>query len=202
MSPDEEPLETVPPLAPETEKRRRRRVIATTAVAALALSGFAIAVWSQPEPDYSGLADDSGIAHGETGHDHDAMLALLREEAAENLEESGQAPPSADEEPTGDSAEKPAGDSAAGSGEGTVSDPSRPAPPPEPDDLLTISGCLKGYGQAGQCVPGSFPDKDGNPIPVTCDALADIFPKGIGAPETDPAGLDSNGDGTACGKGD
>lgn len=95
---------------------------------------------------------------------------------------------------------------------GTTTDPSattapedqpepskQPAPPP-PDDYITTSGCLRGYGEPGQCVPAYYPDTDGNPSPVTCQDLRSTFPKGFKAAEGDPAGLDLNGDGTACGE--
>lgn len=64
---------------------------------------------------------------------------------------------------------------------------------------VTSGGCLIAYGSPGrQCVPARAP---GN-RPLTCDYLIRLFDRGVKSSAGDPAGLDRNGDGIACGPGD
>jgi len=77
-----------------------------------------------------------------------------------------------------------------------------PAKPPKKKEGVSISGCLSSYGEVGQCIPAGWPGKDGTPHPVTCKDVADLFPKGFRASKEDPANLDKNNDGIACGEKD
>lgn len=61
-----------------------------------------------------------------------------------------------------------------------------------------VSGCLKGYGHGGQCLPSRAP---GN-RPVTCAFVRTVMPKGVMVHGPDSLKLDRNGDGMACGAGD
>jgi len=67
------------------------------------------------------------------------------------------------------------------------------------------NGCLKQYGGPGQCLPivslaqQAMPDMD---HPWDCHQVKQLFPKGIKVRTNDTLGLDVNGDGTACGRGD
>jgi hypothetical protein len=82
----------------------------------------------------------------------------------------------------------------------------------------SLGGCLKEYGDAGQCltvVPPSLAEhiqqmKDAGLDPASmphnwsCAEVRVYFPKGITVrqPGVDPQHLDANRDGTACGAGD
>ncbi len=60
------------------------------------------------------------------------------------------------------------------------------------------SGCVTGYGTAGQCVPARAP---GN-RPMTCGYLHTQFEGGVAVTGRDRLGLDTNRDGLACADGD
>lgn len=86
----------------------------------------------------------------------------------------------------------------------TVVDPSQVLP----SNGLT-NGCVAGYGRGAQCLPQTPPSHAGHgvgdmSIYWTCAEARTLLPDGIvvDTPGTDPLGLDSNGDGTACGAGD
>jgi hypothetical protein len=67
------------------------------------------------------------------------------------------------------------------------------------------NGCLKNYGEPGQCLPvvsaaqQSMPDMD---MPWTCADVRELFPDGISVHGSDTLGLDTNRDRTMCGPGD
>jgi hypothetical protein len=69
-----------------------------------------------------------------------------------------------------------------------------------PDDAgVLASGCALGYGKGGdQCLPARSP---GNK-PMTCAYALELFPAGLRVTGADQLGLDTNGDGRACGHGD
>ncbi|MGZ4659968.1 MAG: hypothetical protein ACXVYB_01675 [Arthrobacter sp.] len=102
-----------------------------------------------------------------------------------------------------------------------------PAPSPrgsiDPSQVLdtasqSLGGCLKEYGDAGQCLPVVPPSlaehlqqmKDAGLDPAsmphnwTCGEVQVYFPNGITVRQhgVDPQRLDTNGDGRACGAGD
>ncbi|NUL43981.1 hypothetical protein F7P69_02030 [Cellulosimicrobium funkei] len=80
-------------------------------------------------------------------------------------------------------------------------------------DTALAGGCVPGYGAGGVCLPPVPPRLAGEHAGhagmsgmemaafYNCNDVRDLIPRGI---ETvgDPLGLDSNGDGIACGKGD
>jgi hypothetical protein len=81
-------------------------------------------------------------------------------------------------------------------------------PAPVPKSLIGNgqgNGCLKNYGEPGQCLPEtslaqqSMPDMD---MPWTCADVRELFPHGISVHGTDTLGLDSNKDHTMCDPGD
>jgi len=61
------------------------------------------------------------------------------------------------------------------------------------------NGCAADYGRGGQqCLPARAPgDK-----PLTCAYVVTLFPDGVIVAGRDRFGLDTNGDGLACGAGD
>jgi hypothetical protein len=64
---------------------------------------------------------------------------------------------------------------------------------------VLASGCAAGYGQPGdQCLPARAP----NDKPVTCAYVVQLFPAGLRVTGRDRLGLDTSGDGLACGHGD
>lgn len=112
-------------------------------------------------------------------------------------------------------------------GLGTHPEPQNPAPVPrgtvDPAQVLdtasqSLGGCLKEYGDAGQCLPVVPPslaehlqqmksaglDPASMPHNWTCAEVRAYFPHGIAVrqPGVDPEHLDTNRDGTACGAGD
>lgn len=112
-------------------------------------------------------------------------------------------------------------------GPGHEAPPQAPAPVPRgpvtPSQVFergadNAAGCLKEYGDNGQCVPAVPPslaqhlqemkDAGANPSamphPWSCTELRQYFPDGVAVRQagTDPQKLDSNGDGKACGPGD
>ena len=77
-------------------------------------------------------------------------------------------------------------------------DPSAVLPATKQSGVLA-SGCVLGYGAPGaQCVPAQAPGGK----PMTCAYLQKLFPGGIRVTGRDPLRLDTNGDGSACGRGD
>lgn len=88
------------------------------------------------------------------------------------------------------------------------------APKVDPTDLLPAhgltNGCVAGYGRGTVCLPQTPPSHAGHGGTQdmsgywTCAESRTLLPDGIvvDRPGTDPLGLDSNGDGTACGAGD
>lgn len=81
----------------------------------------------------------------------------------------------------------------------------------KPTDVLLESsargGCAKGYGTGAVCLPAVPPSAakhagHGMTITWTCDEARNVLPSGIKINGKDRLGLDSNGDGTACGPGD
>lgn len=67
------------------------------------------------------------------------------------------------------------------------------------------NGCMKGYGKPGQCLPLQSPAQLAMPEmdhPWTCPEVRELFEGGIEVWDRDPLGLDTNGDGVACGPGD
>jgi len=89
----------------------------------------------------------------------------------------------------------------------------KPAPKAKPSDVLTATtangGCRPEYGGRGQCLPFVPPSHAAHPDhgmddAWTCTELRSLMPKGIPVrePGIDPLGLDTDGDGTACGRGD
>lgn len=88
-----------------------------------------------------------------------------------------------------------------------------PASVVDPSQMLPANGltngCVAGYGRGTQCLPQTPPSHAGHgvgdmSIYWTCAEARTLLPDGIvvDTPGTDPLGLDSNGDGTACGAGD
>lgn len=85
--------------------------------------------------------------------------------------------------------------------------------PDDVSDTAMAGGCVPGYGAGGVCLPPVPPrlakehaghaGMSGMEMAAfyNCNDVRDLIPRGI---ETvgDPLGLDSNGDGIACGKGD
>ena len=80
-----------------------------------------------------------------------------------------------------------------------------------PSDLTLLGGggCTPGYGKGSECLPVTPPaaaamDMNVDSMPWTCSQVRQLFPQGIVLTlrGRDPAHLDSNGDGIACGKGD
>lgn len=79
-----------------------------------------------------------------------------------------------------------------------------------PDAAVGRGGCDTFYGEPGQCLPLVPPSQAehvaaGHMKPHwTCDEVRSFFRKGLPLAQgkADPAGLDSNRDGTACGAGD
>jgi hypothetical protein len=65
-------------------------------------------------------------------------------------------------------------------------------------------GCTPGYGRGRECLPPASADGRPAGAPWTCVEVAALLPKGIrlNVKGVDPLGLDSNGDGIACGTGD
>jgi hypothetical protein len=100
-----------------------------------------------------------------------------------------------------------------------VEDPER-----KPEELIgsgPTGGCVLGYGEGDDCLPTVPPGErahaghGGQPADLagrwSCSAVWLLYPKGlavndadagVGPEGVDPLGLDSNGDGVACGKGD
>lgn len=88
------------------------------------------------------------------------------------------------------------------------------APKVDPTELLPAhglaNGCVAGYGRGTVCLPQTPPSHAGHGGSQdmsgywTCAESRTLLPDGIvvDRPGTDPLGLDSNGDGTACGAGD
>jgi hypothetical protein len=78
------------------------------------------------------------------------------------------------------------------------------------DTEAKIGGCLVAYGKPGQCLPEVPPSQAehvamGHMQPHwECAEVRTIFAKGLKLRDkgVDPQGLDTNRDGTACGKGD
>jgi hypothetical protein len=78
------------------------------------------------------------------------------------------------------------------------------------DTEAKIGGCETAYGKPGQCLPEVPPSQAehvamGHMQPHwECGEVRTMFAKGLKlrAKGVDPLGLDRNGDGTACGKGD
>jgi predicted small lipoprotein YifL len=81
-------------------------------------------------------------------------------------------------------------------------------------DSALAGGCLPGYGGDGVCLPPIPPrlvkehaghagmiDSD-MALFYTCEDVHALIPKGIAVQDRDWIGLDTNGDGVACGKGD
>lgn len=80
-------------------------------------------------------------------------------------------------------------------------------------DTALAGGCVPGYGTDGGCLPPVPPrlaaehaghaGMDGPEMAMfyTCEDVRALIPDGL-ATEEDPLGLDSNGDGIACGVGD
>ena len=67
------------------------------------------------------------------------------------------------------------------------------------------NGCLKWYGEPGQCLPMQSPAQAAMPTmkhPWTCPEVRELFPDGITVLKKDKLRLDKNGDGVACGPGD
>jgi hypothetical protein len=67
------------------------------------------------------------------------------------------------------------------------------------------NGCLKGYGEPGQCLPMLSPMQQAMPDmdhPWTCPDVRELFPDGISVHGQDTLGLDTNRDRTMCGPGD
>ena len=87
---------------------------------------------------------------------------------------------------------------------GITGDADHTRSPVDPGDVLSPTaargGCTPGYGNGGQCLPTRPPSADGAAPSNTwtCAAVRDIFPTGI-ATTDDPLGLDTDGDGMACG---
>jgi len=83
----------------------------------------------------------------------------------------------------------------------------RPAKPVD-DDLVGNgqgNGCLKNYGNPGQCLPLLSPAQQAMPEmdhPWTCPEVRELFPDGISVHGKDTLGLDANRDRTMCGPGD
>jgi hypothetical protein len=88
-----------------------------------------------------------------------------------------------------------------------------PAPVVDPSQVLPnglVNGCVSGYGQGVQCLPTTPPSHAGHgsgqdmSMYWTCAEARTLLPDGItvDTPGTDPLGLDSDKDGTACGAGD
>lgn len=72
---------------------------------------------------------------------------------------------------------------------------------------VNISGCIVGYGDAGQClpaVPGSAAEMGMSRIqmPWQCPEVVLTFPNGVKVTGKDVLKLDANKDGIACGPGD
>jgi hypothetical protein len=193
------------------------RNIALAALALLAVLGVGSLVLM---PTSNIEVDANGIPHGDAGHNHDEMERLLRERlrlqaeqnpellavVSQNSEDAG--PPSGSSDAQEEVLVTP---SAAAGGVASAAPPAveakprkieDPAEPPKADEQISVSGCLRGYGTPGQCIPGTFPDALGVSQPTTCAVLVDVFPKGFDAPKDDFAGLDPNGDRIACGAGD
>jgi hypothetical protein len=65
-------------------------------------------------------------------------------------------------------------------------------------------GCTPGYGRGRECLPPASADGRPAGAPWTCAEVASLLPKGIrlNVRGVDPLGLDTNGDGIACGTGD
>lgn len=88
-----------------------------------------------------------------------------------------------------------------------------PAAAVTPDQLLSqgdrAGACTIGYGRGLQCLPTTPPSAGRmgmsvEQMPWTCAEVQTVLPKGLplNTPGRDPAHLDSNGDGIACGIGD
>ncbi|MEV4900700.1 hypothetical protein AB0K08_05085 [Citricoccus sp. NPDC055426] len=94
-----------------------------------------------------------------------------------------------------------------------TSDKGKGLDPDDVSDTAMAGGCVPGYGSGGVCLPPVPPrlaeehaghaGMSGMEMAAfyNCNDVRDLIPRGI---ETvgDPLGLDSNGDGIACGKGD
>lgn len=94
-----------------------------------------------------------------------------------------------------------------------TSDKGKGLDPDDISDTAMAGGCVPGYGSGGVCLPPVPPrlaEEHAGHSGMTgmemaafynCNDVRDLIPHGI---ETvgDPLGLDSNGDGIACGKGD
>jgi hypothetical protein len=67
------------------------------------------------------------------------------------------------------------------------------------------NGCLKNYGQPGQCLPVISPAQQQMPdmtMPWTCADVRLLFPDGLSVHGKDTLNLDSNNNGTLCDAGD
>lgn len=67
------------------------------------------------------------------------------------------------------------------------------------------NGCLKNYGQPGQCLPMISPAQQQMPdmsMPWTCADVRLLFPDGLSIHGKDTLNLDSNNNGTLCDAGD
>jgi len=67
------------------------------------------------------------------------------------------------------------------------------------------NGCVKNYGQPGQCLPLLSPAQQAMPNmdhPWTCAEVRTLFPEGIAVRGKDSLRLDTNSDRIACGPGD
>ncbi|WAH97248.1 hypothetical protein [Arthrobacter sp. MMS18-M83] len=134
-------------------------------------------------------------------------------------------PPADGERAAANSKQRSLGDAAAEpNGLGLHTGASNPAPVPRgtvaPSQVLdtasqSLGGCLKEYGDAGQCLPVVPPSLTGHlqqmkdagldpasmPHNWSCVEVRLYFPHGLAVREkgVDPQHLDSNGDGIACG---
>ncbi|WP_394162023.1 hypothetical protein [Galactobacter valiniphilus] len=121
-----------------------------------------------------------------------------------------------------DGAASRSGDAAPLRADGTRERSLKPAPKVAPEDVLGsergTGGCLKEYGQTGQCLPPVPPsqaehvsqmlaagqDPSAMTHPYRCTEVRTMFATGliVRVSGVDPQGLDRNGDGVACGRGD
>jgi hypothetical protein len=159
-------------------------------------------------------APPAGSAH--TGSDDPNAAAADRRQIG-LAEAAGQAPPETTSAAAPSLANQWVDADAAGVNEGVKQQAAgvtlRPAPVVDPTQVLPANGltngCVAGYGRGAQCLPQTPPSHAGHvggdmSIYWTCTEARLLLPDGIvlDTPGSDPLGLDSNADGTACGPGD
>ena len=180
---------------------------------AQAPAGVPAAPPSQGKPAGQGAADPAPGKPGE-------------KLAAQNPAEQGTVPGARKEKSLAEAGSEPVPGEAGAKGADNGADRSAglaPRGPVDPKEVMgageaVLGGCLAEYGADGQCLPVVPPssaehvqqmtESGADPLSMlhfwSCDEVRGFFPDGLAVRQaaTDPQGLDTNADGTACGADD